>query len=100
MHYNQTRRRQLTYTNHQGFILMADKQLNVDIMWDKEALVWIATSDDVPGLATEHHSFDALVEKLKVMIPELLEANGQTLSEGTPIPFHIHSELDSIAIAV
>lgn len=79
---------------------MPAKQLNVDVTWNTEALVWVATSDNVPGLATEHHSFDALVEKLKVMIPELLEANGQVLTEGTPIPFHIHSELDSIAIAV
>lgn len=79
---------------------MTALQLNVNIEWDEEAQVWVATSDDVPGLATEHHSFDALVEKLKVIIPELLEANGQALTEGTPIPFHIHSELDSTAIAV
>lgn len=76
------------------------RPFNIDISWDEEALVWIATSDDVPGLATEHHSFDALVEKLKVIIPELLEANGQSFAEGTPIPFHIHSELNSMAVAV
>jgi predicted RNase H-like HicB family nuclease len=79
---------------------MAVKSFNVDVQWDEEALVWIATSDDVPGLATEHHSFDALVEKLKVIIPELLEANGHALAGGTPIPFHIRSELDSMAVAV
>ncbi|MDA1276376.1 MAG: DUF1902 domain-containing protein [Verrucomicrobia bacterium] len=43
--------------------------------WDGEAQVWVATSDDVPGLATEGETTEGLVEKLKVMIPELLEAN-------------------------
>ena len=35
----------------------------------------MATSDEVPGLATEAPTLEALVEKLRVMIPELLEAN-------------------------
>lgn len=43
--------------------------------WDPEAGVWVATSDDVPGLATEAPTVEALTEKLRVMIPELLEAN-------------------------
>ncbi|OGA21568.1 MAG: hypothetical protein A3H34_03615 [Betaproteobacteria bacterium RIFCSPLOWO2_02_FULL_67_19] len=44
--------------------------------WDEEASVWVATSDDVPGLATEADTLEALVQKLKVMVPELLDANG------------------------
>lgn len=43
--------------------------------WDPEAEVWVATSDDVPGLATEAPTVEALSEKLRTMIPELLEAN-------------------------
>lgn len=46
--------------------------------WDDEAAVWVATSDDVPGLATECDTLEALVQKLKIMVPELLEANGIT----------------------
>lgn len=38
--------------------------------------MWVADSDDAPGLATGAETLDALVEKLKVVIPELLEANG------------------------
>ena len=38
--------------------------------------MWVAASDDVPGLATGADTLDALVDKLKVVIPELLEANG------------------------
>jgi hypothetical protein len=44
--------------------------------WDEDASVWVATSDDVPGLATEETTMEALIIKLKTMIPELLEANG------------------------
>lgn len=43
--------------------------------WDPEAGVWVATSDDVPGLATEAETIEALAEKLRTMVPELLEAN-------------------------
>lgn len=48
-------------------------QIHAD--WDPEAEVWVATSDDVPGLATEAPTVEVLAEKLRTMIPELLEAN-------------------------
>ena len=44
--------------------------------WDAEANVWVATSDDVPGLVTEADTLEALDSKLKTLVPELLEANG------------------------
>jgi len=56
-------------------------RVNAD--WDPQARVWVATSDDVPGLATEAPTVEVLAEKLRVMIPELLEAN-QLLSGGQP----------------
>ena len=49
---------------------------HVKAEWDAEANVWVASSDDVPGLATGADTFESLVEKLKVVIPELLEENG------------------------
>ena len=47
----------------------------VEAFWDEEAKVWVATSDDVPGLATEADNLDILTAKLRVMIPELMIAN-------------------------
>lgn len=44
--------------------------------WDEEAAVWIATSKDVPGLVLESGSFDALVERVKQAVPEMLRLNG------------------------
>ncbi len=55
---------------------MNDKPLYVHAEWDAEARVWFATSNDVPGLATEADTVEALVAKLETMIPELLAANG------------------------
>jgi predicted RNase H-like HicB family nuclease len=63
------------------------KSLFVRAEWDEEAEVWVATSDDVPGLATEADTTEALVEKLKVLIPELLEANGE--SDLGDVPFEL-----------
>ena len=47
----------------------------IDILWDDEAAVWVATSKDVPGLVLESGSFDALKERVKTAVPELLELN-------------------------
>ena len=37
----------------------------IKFRWDEEEAVWIATSDDVPGLVLESGSFDALLERVK-----------------------------------
>jgi predicted RNase H-like HicB family nuclease len=47
----------------------------VDAEWDAEGGVWLASSPDVPGLATGAESLDALVEKLRIVVPDLLAAN-------------------------
>ncbi len=49
---------------------------HVQADWDAEANVWVATSDDVPGLATEAATIEDLTARLRSIIPELLEANG------------------------
>jgi hypothetical protein len=57
-------------------VKMKNRAYVINASWDVEAKVWVATSDDVPGLATEARDVDVLIKKLRVMIPELLEANG------------------------
>jgi predicted RNase H-like HicB family nuclease len=49
---------------------------SVQARWDTEARVWVAVSDDVPGLAAEAASLDQLFQELKGLIPELLALNG------------------------
>jgi hypothetical protein len=53
----------------------------VETFWDRDAGVWVATSEDVLGLATEANSLENLTEKLRVMIPELLIINQQISEE-------------------
>ena len=48
---------------------------NISFLWDGEAGVWVATSEDVPGLVLEDSSFDVLAERLCLAVPELLELN-------------------------
>ena len=48
----------------------------VHLNWDPDAAVWVATSEDIPGLVLESGSFDALIERVRVTVPELLELNG------------------------
>lgn len=57
--------------------------------WDPEANVWVAQSDDVPGLATGADTLETLIEKLKMVVPELLEENGRLpiVGAGDDIPF-------------
>ena len=66
---------------------MIQKPLFVRAEWDEEAKVWVATSDDVPGLATEGDTIESLIIKLKTMIPELLDAND--IGQEYEIPFEI-----------
>ena len=66
---------------------MTIKPFFIRAEWDEEARVWVATSDDAPGLATEGETVEGLIERLKVMIPELLEANGNPLND--EVPFEI-----------
>lgn len=40
------------------------KECKVDMLWDPDARVWVATSDDVSGLVLESGSFDAMIERL------------------------------------
>ena len=44
--------------------------------WDDEASAWVAEGQDVPGLVTGADTFEELIEKLRVLVPEMLELNG------------------------
>lgn len=72
------------------------KPLVVNARWDDEAKVWVATSNDISGLVTEADSLDAMVKKLQVIIPELLDANGYPQGEDK-VTFQLNSELTAIA---
>jgi len=64
--------------------------------WDSDAQVWVASSDDVPGLVTEADTIEALDAKLQTMVPELLEAN-RCLPSGETIQVELFARRFSIA---
>lgn len=44
--------------------------------WDAEAGVWVAASDDVPGLVAEAATLEGLLDDIRALVPELLALNG------------------------
>jgi hypothetical protein len=50
--------------------------------YDNEAEVWCVQDSDVPGLATEAATFDEICDKIRTMVPELLEADAWTGGDG------------------
>ncbi|NMG29147.1 DUF1902 domain-containing protein [Aromatoleum evansii] len=71
------------------------KILFIRAEWDDDAGVWVATSDDVPGLATEAETIEALSHKLEAMVPELLDANGYP--DGPEVPFELWARKFAVA---
>lgn len=49
----------------------------VNARWDPEASVWIATSDDVSGLVVEADTWPAMIEEVRLVLPDLLELCGE-----------------------
>jgi len=68
-------------------------EYDIVLTWDDEASVWIAESDDIPGLILESASFDNLIEKVKNAIPDLLEQDGIVHSQAK-----LHFKAERLAI--
>lgn len=51
----------------------------VNLLWDSEASVWVATSEDIKGLVLESGSLDVLIERVRMAVPDLLKLNKQPL---------------------
>ena len=70
--------------------------ITVEMIWDKETCVWIAESREVPGLVLESGSLDALTERVRIAVPELLELNGGTK---TPVTLNLVSKrMEQVAV--
>ena len=47
----------------------------VKLIWDDETRLWSTEADDVLKLVLESDSLDALVERVRIAAPEMLELN-------------------------
>lgn len=70
----------MRHMKHLSVVVRAD--------WDDESNAWVATSNDVDGLAVEAETLEALEEKVVAAISDLLEFNGFRF-ELAEIPVHI-----------
>ena len=53
------------------------RSITIDARWDAEASVWIATSNEVPGLVVEADTWPAMIEEVRLVLPDLLELSGE-----------------------
>jgi hypothetical protein len=68
-------------------------EYHISAIWDEEAKVWTATSEDILGLCLEAETLEGLINEARVLIPELLALNGQYPDGGdSPVPFRVTAE--------
>jgi hypothetical protein len=65
----------------------------ISTRWDADAKVWTASSDEIPGLVAEATDIEVLIRKLRVRVPELLEANGVIPKRSGKLGLTIHVDL-------
>ena len=51
--------------------------ITIQARWDGEASVWLAISDDVPGLVVEAETWPAMIDEVQLVLPELPDVSGQ-----------------------
>jgi len=61
--------------------------------WDGEGNVWIATSDDVHGLVVEADTWPAMIEEVRLILPDLLDLLGHP-AEKVSLTFIAEERLD------
>ena len=70
---------------------MADS-LQVTAKWHED--MWVATSEDIPGLVTEASTLEELSENLEIIVPELLKANSRLVKrKNSPVVLNASREL-------
>jgi len=77
---------------------MEDRALVIVATWDPEARVYVATSEDVPGLVAEAETVEALIEALRTIVPELLRENAALVKRPPTAPV-IEVRLENIRLA-
>lgn len=75
------------------------KTVIVRAFWDDEAGVWVATSDDVPGLVLEAPDTDTLEAEIKQIVPQMLALNHADFSPHAQVPIELLQQSNFIAQA-
>ena len=70
-----------------------DHSITIDAHWDHEARVWLATSDDVPGLVVEADTWPDMISEVRLLLPELLQLAGRQVGN-LSLTFKAEEHLD------
>jgi hypothetical protein len=68
------------------------KSYSVKCDWDADARVWFVSETNVPGLATESATVEAMTKKLRTLIPELLAMNVGESEVKVPVELLWHKQ--------
>jgi Domain of unknown function (DUF1902) len=69
------------------------RSITVNARWDPDANVWIATSHEVAGLVVEADTWPAMIEEVRLVLPELLEVSGER-SDNLSLTFRAEEHLE------
>jgi len=69
----------------------------IKLVWDDDSSRWHTETDDVPGMVLDSNSFDALVEKVQLIAPDMLEANCNYVG---PVHFTFKTEYEKTVRAI
>jgi hypothetical protein len=69
------------------------RSITIDARWDAEAGVWLATSTDVPGLVVEAETWPAMIDEVRLVLPEILSLSGQG-EDQLSLTFKVEEHLD------
>ncbi len=58
-------------------LVAMSRSIAIDARWNPEAGVWIATSEEVPGLVVEADTWPGMIEEVRLVLPELLDVSGK-----------------------
>jgi hypothetical protein len=72
---------------------MTRTPINIFAEWDPEASVWVATSEDIQGLAIEAPTLEHLAERLPGVLEDLIAGNHPELAGVPELPFKLHAVL-------
>ena len=69
------------------------RDIIIQARWDCAAKVWLATSEDVPGLVIEAETWPSMIEEARLILPDLLALAGRPISP-LSLTFRAEERLD------
>lgn len=69
------------------------REILINARWDSDAGVWLATSDDVPGLVVEAGSWPAMIDEVRLVLPDLIDLTSSSASQYS-VTFKAEEHLD------